>query len=586
MDSMTQAGLFPADPATSHAGGGAQTPTTPAPGHAAAVYQTPDALPANGDPPVAAVAPQPKPAVDGDSHKLLDRWTRLYPPVFEGERHEDTQDFIDRCRDRLHYMRILESHGVDFTTFQLEGRARRWWQSYVLGKPAGSPPITWGQFAQLFLDRYRESSEICCRVTPQYSGMAREVEIGTEYQLVEEIARRIEGYHQRGREQMQHDKRARFFGEFRGTPARGRGQLGRDHPSRPPYSAPPSARGAPARPYFSAMPKSLYHPPAIQGSSGGYSGPQGSSDSYFSAMPESSYRLFRLLPMGLQAIRPAGASARFYALPARPDAVASDAVITSIISVGGRDTSILFDPGSTYSYVSSLFAHFLVISLEPLGIPVHVSTLVGDSMVVDRIYRSCMVTFYGFKTSVDLLLLDMIDFEIILGMDWLSTYHSVIDCHAKTITLAMPGLSRLEWKGSTVDTSSWVISILKARKMVEKWCLAYLAYVRDTTAESPTIDSVPVVREFADVFPSDLPSMPPDRDIDFYIDLSPGTQPASVPPYRMASKELKELKEQLGELLAKGFVRPSVSSWGAPMLFVKKKDGTMRMVLGCSPRLN
>ncbi|XP_070017982.1 uncharacterized protein [Nicotiana sylvestris] len=213
--------------------------------------------------------------------------------------------------------------------------------------------------------------------------------------------------------------------------------------------------------------------------------------------------------------QPAGAPARFYAFPSRPDTLASDAVIIYIISVCGRDASVLFDPGSTYLYVSSLFAHFLDIPRESLGTLVHVSTTVGDSVVVDWIYWSCVVTFYGFETRADLILLDMIDFEVILGMDWLSPYHAVLDCHAKTVTLVMPELPRLEWKGSSVSTSSRVISFLKARHMVEKGCLTYLAYVRDTTAESPTINLVPVVWEFADVFPSDLPVMPSDHDIDF-----------------------------------------------------------------------
>ncbi|XP_070054736.1 uncharacterized protein [Nicotiana tomentosiformis] len=114
---------------------------------------------------------------------------------------------------------------------------------------------------------------------------------------------------------------------------------------------------------------------------------------------------------------------------------------------------------------------------------------------------------------------------------------------------------RLEWKGSSVSASSRVISFLKAQHMVEKGCLAYLDYVRDTTIETPAIDSVPVVREFSNVFPSDLPSMPPDCDIDFCIDMAPSTQPISIPPYRMDPKELKELKERLEKLLAKGFVR-------------------------------
>ncbi|XP_070008684.1 uncharacterized protein [Nicotiana sylvestris] len=199
--------------------------------------------------------------------------------------------------------------------------------------------------------------------------------------------------------------------------------------------------------------------------------------------------------------------------------------------------------GYTYSYVSTLFAHFLGVPHESLGTPVYVSTQVGNSIVVDLIYPSCIVTFCGYETRVDLLLLDMTDFEIILGMDWLSPYHAILDFHAKTVTLAMPEFPRLEWRGSSVSASSWVISFLKAQRMVKKGCLAYLAYVRNTTTETPMIDSVPMVREFFDVFPSNLPSMPPDRDIDLCIDLALGTQYISFLPYRMAPKKLKKLKK-------------------------------------------
>ncbi|XP_070054958.1 uncharacterized protein [Nicotiana tomentosiformis] len=121
------------------------------------------------------------------------------------------------------------------------------------------------------------------------ANMAREVEMGTSYQLVVEIARRIEGYRHRGRENTRQDKSAYFSGEFRGAPPRGRGQFRRGQPSRPPYSSPPPPQGAPACPYFSAMLESSYRPPAIQGSSSGYSSYQGSSSSYFSAMLDSSY---------------------------------------------------------------------------------------------------------------------------------------------------------------------------------------------------------------------------------------------------------------------------------------------------------
>ena len=93
------------------------------------------------------------------------------------------------------------------------------------------------------------------------------------------------------------------------------------------------------------------------------------------------------------------------------------------------------------------------------------------------------------------------------------------------------------------------------------------------------LEDVPVVRDFLDVLPDDLPGLPPEREIDFPIDLVPGTAPISLPPYRMASSEMKELKTQLQELVDRGFIRPSTSPWRVPVLFVKKKDGTCRLYI-------
>ncbi|KAH0773587.1 hypothetical protein KY290_010724 [Solanum tuberosum] len=213
---------------------------------------------------------------------------------------------------------------------------------------------------------------------------------------------------------------------------------------------------------------------------------------------------------------------------------------------------------------------------ESLAKPVHVSTPVGESLVVDQILRSCLVSIQGCDTRVDLILLDMVDFDVILGIDWLSPYHAVLDCYAKTVTLAMLGISTLLWQGAYSHTPTWIISFMQARWLVASGCLAYLAYVRDVSRDDSSVDSIPVVREFADVFPTDLPL---DRDIDFAIELEPDTRPISIPPYRMALAELRELSVQLEDLLGKGFIHPSVSPWGAPVLFVKKKDGTMRMCI-------
>ncbi|XP_070014851.1 uncharacterized protein [Nicotiana sylvestris] len=370
-------------------------------------------------------------------------------------------------------------------------------------------------------------------VTGLYSSiqaiMAREVEIKTSYELVMVIARRIEGVRQRSREQMLGDKRFRYFEGFTGAPYGGRGQFRRGQPSRPTYPAQPPPRGSDFRsavyhterlfqvwgfqPYAEVLPQA-----SGQGSATGFSAYDYSSSNRTSRpTAQRWWASGRGHPRGGGQL--GGVPARFYAFPARPDAVASDAMITGIISIGGRDALVLFNPGSTYSYVSSLFAHFLDVPHESLGTPVYVSTPVGDFVVVDQAWT-------GFL-------------------------------HIMLSLIAMPRM--LPWQcqngldlGSTHGREGY---------------LAYLAYVRDITAKTPVIDLVLVVLEFSNVFHSDLPSMPPDRDINFCIDLSLGTQHISILSNRMAPKELKELKEQLEELLAKGFVRLSVSPWGAPMLF-------------------
>ncbi|XP_019224223.1 PREDICTED: uncharacterized protein LOC109205913 [Nicotiana attenuata] len=114
----------------------------------------------------------------------------------------------------------------------------------------------------------------------------------------------------------------------------------------------------------------------------------------------------------------------------------------------------------------------------------------------------------------------------------------------------------LEWKGDAVTPRGRFISNLKASKMISKGYIYHLVRVKDADAQIPTLQSVPIVNEFPEVFPEDLPRVPPDREIDFGIDLLPGTKSISIPPYRMAPAELKELKVQLKDLLDKGFIRP------------------------------
>ena len=152
-----------------------------------------------------------------------------------------------------------------------------------------------------------------------------------------------------------------------------------------------------------------------------------------------------------------------------------------------------------------------------------------------------------------------------------------MDCSRKEVILRRPGLPVVIFYGERSRAPSGLISAISAIWLLQKGCKGYLAHVVDARSDEVRLEDVPVVREFLDVFPDDLSGLPPERETDFPIDLVPGTTPISLPPYRMAPAELKELKAQLQELVDGGFIRPSISPWGAPVLFVKKKDGTWRL---------
>ncbi|GJW26964.1 putative reverse transcriptase domain-containing protein [Tanacetum coccineum] len=126
-------------------------------------------------------------------------------------------------------------------------------------------------------------------------------------------------------------------------------------------------------------------------------------------------------------------------------------------------------------------------------------------------------------------------------------------------------------------------SYSKAQEYMAKGCQVFLAQIstkkEEDKSEGKQIKDVPIVRDFPEVFPEDLPGLPPARPVEFQIDLILGAAPVARAPYRLAPSEMKELSEQLQELSDKGFIRPSSSPWGAPVLFVKKKDGSFRMCI-------
>jgi hypothetical protein len=154
------------------------------------------------------------------------------------------------------------------------------------------------------------------------------------------------------------------------------------------------------------------------------------------------------------------------------------------------------------------------------------------------------------------------DIDVILGMDWLAQHKATINTDLRTI--------KLSHGHEEIQLSILVAVPAKPSGRV------YEAVVQE-------IQDIPVVCKFSDVFPEDLSGLPPERDVEFVIELKPDTAPISRRSYRMPPNELAELKTQLQDFLEKGFIRPSSSPWGCPAIFVKKKDQTLRMCMDYRP---
>ncbi|KAL4028439.1 hypothetical protein IC575_011636 [Cucumis melo] len=236
----------------------------------------------------------------------------------------------------------------------------------------------------------------------------------------------------------------------------------------------------------------------------------------------------------------------------KTEAERAGTVVIGTLPVLGHYALVLFDSGSSYSFISSAFLLHARLEVEPLHHVLSVSTPFGECMLSKEKVKAFQIEIVGHVIEVTLLVLNMLDFDVILGMDWLAANHASIDCSCKEVAFNPPSMANFKFKGEGS---------------------------RSLPKVDVSLSSEPVVRDYPDVFPEELPGLPPHREIEFAIELEPGTVPISRAPYRMAPAELKELKVQLQELLDKGFIRPSVSPLGTPVLFVKKKDGLMHLFI-------
>nr|GEV13620.1 hypothetical protein [Tanacetum cinerariifolium] len=203
-----------------------------------------------------------------------------------------------------------------------------------------------------------------------------------------------------------------------------------------------------------------------------------------------------------------------------------------------------------------------------------------DEKVVSTnfVLRGCTLNLLDHLLDFDLMPIELGTFDVIVRMDWLVERDALIVCSKKEVHVPYKNKTLVVKSDSSVSRLK-LISCIKARKYIERGSQLFISQVTEKEPAKKQLQDVPVICNFLEVFLDDLPGLPPPRQVEFKIELIPGAAPVACAPYRLAPSELKELSDQLKELSEKGFIRPSSSPWGAPVLFVKKKDKSFRMCI-------
>nr|GFA72123.1 putative reverse transcriptase domain-containing protein [Tanacetum cinerariifolium] len=253
-------------------------------------------------------------------------------------------------------------------------------------------------------------------------------------------------------------------------------------------------------------------------------------------------------------------------------------VVTGTFLLNNHYATALFDSGVDRSFVYTKFS--TLINMKPVEIDTSYEVELADGKIVstNNVLKGCTLNLLTKSFPINLMVIELGSFDVIIGMDWLSKNDVAILCGKKKVRIPLKNKA-LIFEGDRNQSHLKIISCIKARKHIENGCELFLAQVTGTVSKEKRVKDVLVIRNFPKVFPEDLPGLSPPRQVEFRIELVPGATPVARAPYRLAPSELKELSEQLKELSEKGFIRPSSSPWGAPVLFVKKNDGSFHMCI-------
>ncbi|XP_021991419.2 uncharacterized protein LOC110888187 [Helianthus annuus] len=255
-------------------------------------------------------------------------------------------------------------------------------------------------------------------------------------------------------------------------------------------------------------------------------------------------------------------------------------VVSGIFLINSIPVYVLFDTGATMSFISSEIAQHPSFKIERMSMPLEVEIADSKSYLLHEICKNCKLTIEDEEFAIDLIPMILGEFKVIVGMDWMSQNHAEIKCETKSILLQTPSGRRLNVQGER-KMEAKLCTLVQATKYVLNGSRAYLAYVVNTQQSFPKLEDVEVVNEFPDVFPEELPGLPPEREVEFNIELNPGAKPVAKAPYRLAPTEMRELMTQIQDLLDKGFIRP-IMSFGltnAPAAFMDLMNRVCRPML-------
>nr|ABA93974.2 retrotransposon protein, putative, Ty3-gypsy subclass [Oryza sativa Japonica Group] len=520
--------------------------------------------------------------------KLLE-FLRVKPPTFSSTTNPiEAHDWLHAIEKKLNLLQCNEQEKVAFATHQLQGPASVWWDNYMVTRPAGAE-VTWTEFCHSFnkaqvpegivaqkkrefrslqqgtrtVIEYLHEFNRLARYTPEdvrtdaerqekfLSGLDDELTnqlISRDYEDIEKLVDKAI----RQEEHCNKINRKRKAAQFR-TP-QGKSQKPRFTMGR--HGGPSTMIIRQHRPYHPGSFNKNHHSGSHNNSEQHSLNPTPSSlkipaQSVQPALPEQPKRLgekpelcFNCNKPGHtvgKCPKPRRAGPKFVQArvnhASAEEAQSAPEVILGTFPVNSTPAVILFDSGATHSFISKRFAGAHGLSLVKLKIPMRVHTP-GGGMTTTHYCPSVTVEIQGSIFPANLILLESKDLDVILGMDWLTRHRGVIDCASRTIKLTNA-------KGEVVTFQSPVprkpgISLNQAAGEEQE------VAVEKTTKK---LEDIPIVREYREVFPDDLTTMPPKRDIEFRIDLVPGTAPIHKRPYRMGANELAEVKKQVDEQL-------------------------------------